>query len=79
MDALLRQLSPLAAVVATAVINIVNTYVAKIVPEGLRADANTLVQVVVMAAIIWASNRAVKVTGNAIEKHQADKASHEKA
>lgn len=67
MEALLKQLGPLAAVIATALINITNSFVAKIVPDEIKADVLTLVQVGVMAIIIYASNQAVKVVGNRIE------------
>lgn len=73
MEALLRQLGPLAAVIATAIINIVNSYITQIVPEGIRADVSTLVQVLVMALIIWASNQAVKAGGNALERKIEEK------
>lgn len=60
MDTLIKQLSPLAAVLAAAFLNIIN-YVAKsFVPAELLNDVGILLQVAVMAIIIYASNLLTK-------------------
>ena len=69
METLLRQLAPISAVIAAALVNIVNFYVVRFVPDALGADFKTLLDVGIMAGVIYGSNFATRnVIGAPIEK-----------
>jgi hypothetical protein len=64
MDQLWSKLSAIAAVVATAVVNLVNSFVLPLLPAGAQADAKTLITMGVLAVTLYISNRATAIVAN---------------
>ena len=69
METLLKQMSPIAAIIAAAVVNILNYFVVRFVPDELALDFKTLFDVLVMAFVVYGSNMMTKYfVGKPIEK-----------
>ena len=56
METLLRQLSPISAIIAASILNIINYVVKIFVPEVLLQDVGILAQVAVMSLVIYGAN-----------------------
>ena len=56
METLLKQLSPLSAIIAASILNIINYLAKAYVPAALLQDFGILAQVAIMSLVIYGAN-----------------------